>query len=120
MFRMPSQFEVLAMMARGYRVVSILIGERELAEMYVDQYEPYEIRDSLSFTIHDLQHLVFAAAFDFCRSDFRRALSICSRLGYSLSSTRRFLRKMPPGMHQCTLDAAIRVFPPMSTMQCPI
>ena len=45
------------MMSQGFRVLTLLIDKKGLADIYVDEYEPYEKRDNLSFSIHDMQHL---------------------------------------------------------------
>ena len=57
MFRLPSSWEVLRMMANGFRVISMMLEEKNLQEIYIDPYEPFEQRDNLSFSIHDMQHL---------------------------------------------------------------
>jgi hypothetical protein len=57
LFRLPSAWEVLEMMSNGFRVISLLLAEKALREIYIDPYEPFEQRDNLSFSIHDMQHL---------------------------------------------------------------
>ena len=57
LFQIPTSEEVLNMQIRGERCITVFVEKSELNRELKDSYPPFETRNVLNFTIHDLQHL---------------------------------------------------------------
>jgi hypothetical protein len=57
LFRTPSASEVLSMMASSTRCLTVFVEKQQLASTTTDKYPPFETRDCLSFSLHDLKHM---------------------------------------------------------------
>jgi hypothetical protein len=57
MTRAASVEELMVMQGEGRRCVTCFCKASELGREWTDLYAPYAVKDSLHFTLHDLQHV---------------------------------------------------------------
>ena len=110
LFRLATYEEVLCMMSEGARVITVLLDLEGLTKIYIDPYEPYEQRDNLSFTIHDMQHLerLFDPAFFYQQVGLfyalKRGLLVNYRLNYKIFESLCLIKKFKDDLHHFVSD----------------